>query len=85
MKVRNLTTLISSAALALVMMTTTAERAEARHGWGWGGVGAGIAAAVILGSIYHHRHHRYYATRTAITANRTTGTATIARTATSIR
>ena len=27
---------------------------------GLGGVGAGIAAAVILGSIYHHRHHRYY-------------------------
>jgi hypothetical protein len=60
MKLRDLTTLLSSAALAFVVMTTTAEKAEARRGWGWGGVGAGIAAAVILGSIYHHRHHRGY-------------------------
>ena len=52
------TTVVASLALATMVLAGSTERVEAHRGWG--GVGAGIAAAVILGSIYHHRHHRRY-------------------------
>ena len=56
----SLVSLIATAALAFMLTMSSAERAEAHRGWGWG-IGAGIAAAVILGGIYHHRHyHRHY-------------------------
>src|SRR4029079_17463077 len=57
MKKRIVTAVALSAVLALTVAIHS-SRAEA-HGWGWG-VGAGIAAALILGRLYHHHHYGYY-------------------------
>jgi hypothetical protein len=59
MKTRNLTAIVLSAAFACAIILGSADRAEAHRGWGWG-IGAGIASALILGGIYHHRHHYGY-------------------------
>ena len=59
MKMRKLTALAVTAAFGVIITLGSATRADAHRGWGWG-IGAGIATAVILGGIYHHRHHRYY-------------------------
>jgi hypothetical protein len=63
MKTRKLTAIVLSAAFASALIVSSAGRAEAHRGWGggWGwGIGAGIASALILGGIYHHRHHYGY-------------------------
>jgi hypothetical protein len=62
MKVHNLTTLVASAAFALMMMFGSANRAVAHGGWGWGwgGFVVGVAAGVILSEAYLHRHRHYY-------------------------
>jgi hypothetical protein len=46
MKVRNLTIVTASAAMALMFMIGSAERAEAHRRMGGGRVAAGITAAV---------------------------------------
>jgi len=60
MKIRNLTVVAASAALAAMLTVGSAERAEAHRGWGWGGLAAGIAATAILSHAYHHHHSRHY-------------------------
>ena len=60
MRTRKVTAIALSALIVSAIMLGSADRAEARRGWGWGGIGVGVATALILGGIYHHRHHRYY-------------------------